>query len=96
MQAILHHPLSISEVIIAGLKRVADERIANIESNFNLDKEELIHNVRTAIKQFRALWRLIQPVISEEIYNRNNIALRDAGRRLSATRDIAVARSFIE
>ncbi|MEW6736488.1 MAG: CHAD domain-containing protein [Acidobacteriota bacterium] len=89
-------PISISEIIIAGFKMIADERIANIESYPNVDKEELTHKVRITIKQFRALLRLIRPIISAEIYDQNNINLRDAGRRLSAIRDIVIARNLIK
>jgi CHAD domain-containing protein len=95
MQAVRR--ISISEIIIIGLKRVADERINRIESLFNKDGEEaLTHEARVAIKQFRALWRLLRPVIPNEVYRQNNSDLRDAGRGLSIARDIVVARNSVE
>jgi CHAD domain-containing protein len=88
--------LSISGIIIGGIERIADQRIDRIETLNNSNKKEvLIHDIRTAIKQFRALWRLLRPVIPLEVYERNNTDLRSAGRRLSATRDLEASRSTV-
>jgi CHAD domain-containing protein len=54
------------------------------------DGGERIHTIRTSIKRARALLRLIRPEIGDEVFNRENDALRDIGHSLSGVRDAAV------
>jgi CHAD domain-containing protein len=46
-----------------------------------------LHEARKALKKARAALRLLRPALGEEVFGRENAALRDAGRRLSPLRD---------
>ena len=46
-----------------------------------------VHETRKSIKRLRALLRLVRPGLDSEAFERFNLALRDAGRVLSAARD---------
>jgi CHAD domain-containing protein len=54
------------------------------------NKAEGIHNSRKRYKQLRGVLRLIRFGLGEKIYDRENTALRDAGRPLSEVRDADV------
>jgi CHAD domain-containing protein len=87
--------LRADESVRAGLLRVADGLIQNALERIRRptsDSSEDVHSVRVTIKRLRALLRLIRPVISETTFDRENARLRNAARRLSATRDSDVAR----
>jgi CHAD domain-containing protein len=51
---------------------------------------EQIHNIRRDLKRSRAGLRLLRPIIGRRTYMRENEALRDAARPLSAARDAKV------
>jgi CHAD domain-containing protein len=51
---------------------------------------ELVHETRKAIKRMRALARLLRYELGEDEFKRVNDSLRDAGQRLSETRDADV------
>jgi CHAD domain-containing protein len=51
---------------------------------------ELVHETRKAIKRMRALARLLRYELGKDEFKRVNDSLRDAGRRLSETRDAEV------
>lgn len=50
-------------------------------------REELIHQVRTAIKRMRASWRLLRSVLPDSIFRLENSRLRKAARSLSDHRE---------
>jgi CHAD domain-containing protein len=52
--------------------------------------DESIHTARKCIKKARATLRLMRDAIPKEAYRRENVALRDAGRHVSAIRDAKV------
>jgi CHAD domain-containing protein len=54
------------------------------------NKAEGVHNARKRFKQLRGMLRLIRFGLGEKIYDRENAALRDAGRPLSVVRDADV------
>lgn len=54
------------------------------------EREETVHEVRKALKRVRALLRLLRPQLSRRDFERENVALRDCGRRLSGARDAEV------
>ena len=54
--------------------------------------EARVHAARKALKRARAALRLMRPALASEVYERENRALRDAGRCLSPLRD---ARSLV-
>jgi CHAD domain-containing protein len=55
-----------------------------------LARAELVHETRKAIKRMRALARLLRFELGDEEFKRVNDSLRDAGQRLSGTRDAQV------
>jgi CHAD domain-containing protein len=54
------------------------------------DLDGAVHETRKAFKRLRALVRVTRDALGDEAYRRENTIFRDAGRRLSATRDAAV------
>ncbi|HTD57712.1 MAG TPA: CHAD domain-containing protein, partial [Solirubrobacteraceae bacterium] len=53
-------------------------------------RADLVHETRKAIKRMRALARLLRYELGEEEFKRVNSSLREAGGRLSSTRDAEV------
>jgi CHAD domain-containing protein len=51
------------------------------------ERHKAIHEARKACKRLRGLLRLARPGLGDQVYRRENAALRDAARRLSALRD---------
>ena len=49
-----------------------------------------VHDTRKDFKRLRATVRLARAALGEETYRRENIAFRDAGRRLAGVRDASV------
>lgn len=72
----------------AGLRRIAldqlDRALASLDDRDG-DLHERVHDARKRCKKLRGLIRLVRPVFPD--YKAENIALRDAARRLSAFRD---------
>jgi CHAD domain-containing protein len=60
------------------------------------DPATAIHEARKHLKKTRALLRLVRPALGEAAYRRENAALRDAARRLSAVRDADVLVATVE
>jgi CHAD domain-containing protein len=90
--------LQADEPLKRGLLRVADnlvksavERIKNPTS----DRVEDLHFVRVTIKRLRAILGLIRPAIKKRAFDRENVRLRTAARRLSSARDADVARQTL-
>jgi CHAD domain-containing protein len=56
---------------------------------------EDLHFVRVTIKRLRAILGLIRPAIKKKAFDRENVRLRTAARRLSSARDADVARQTL-
>ena len=54
------------------------------------DVDDVVHDIRKRCKRVRALLRLVRANLGEDVYHRENAALRDAARMLSPVRDAAV------
>jgi CHAD domain-containing protein len=82
-----------NESAAAGIRRVArgeiEDSLELIEKK-DVDPEELVHELRKHFKKFRAVTRLVQDELGDEIYERDQGAVRDLGRRLSSARDASV------
>ncbi|HYH49749.1 MAG TPA: CHAD domain-containing protein, partial [Acidimicrobiia bacterium] len=64
------------------------EAILNaLSGDAGLGPDEATHDARKRTKKLRALLRLVRPVLDDDVYRRENRALRDAARELSAVRD---------
>ena len=55
-----------------------------------------VHAARKELKRARATLRLLRPAIRDQIYRRENAAVRDAARRLSGLRDAEVLSDALE
>src|SRR5512146_1173 len=62
-----------------------DKALADLRVQRPVDTR--VHSARKALKKARAALRLLRPNLVAGVYERENIALRDAGRRLSPLRD---------
>jgi CHAD domain-containing protein len=76
------------------LKRLTLEQIdvamALLEGRGDVPAERTIHETRKALKRARALVRLQRSALGPRRFERNNAALRKAGRRLATARDAEV------
>lgn len=89
------------ETLTAGLRRMALAQVdlalellgagaANGASRAGGPDEEAVHETRKALKRLRALLRVLRHELGERGVERENAALRDIARELSASRDAAV------
>jgi CYTH domain-containing protein/CHAD domain-containing protein len=79
----------------AGVRRVIASRLEKAAERLRepLDgdaRAEAIHGARKDLKKARAALRLVREEVGEETFERENHALRDAARMLSASRDAEV------
>jgi CYTH domain-containing protein/CHAD domain-containing protein len=79
----------------AGIRRVIASRLEKAAERLRepLDGDalaEAIHGARKDLKKARAALRLVREEVGEETFKRENHALRDAARMLSASRDAEV------
>jgi CYTH domain-containing protein/CHAD domain-containing protein len=79
----------------AGVRRVISSRLERAAERLRepLDGDalaEAIHGARKDLKKARAALRLVREEVGEETFKRENHALRDAARMLSASRDAEV------
>lgn len=59
------------------------------------DPDAAIHETRRCLKRVRADLRLVKSELTATTYDRNNVYLRNIGRRLAALRDVAVMRETV-
>jgi CHAD domain-containing protein len=58
--------------------------------------DKVVHDARKDLKRARATLRLLRPAVGEDIYARENAALRDAARPLSGVRDAKVVMDALD
>ncbi len=78
------------ETVAAGVARSAREQLDRARAELGdgrRDRHTAIHEARKSCKRLRGLLRLARSGLGERVYRRENAALRDAARRLSALRD---------
>ena len=77
-----------------GLRRCAreqlDDAIEQLSTGVHDDPVEAVHEARKSLKKARSLLRLSRGTLDPGERRRENAALRDAGRELSAARDAEV------
>ena len=79
------------ESIAHGIRRVANEQFRAAEGELRTFRSpELVHSARKRLKMLRAVLRLVRPALDDATFDRENLALRDSGRLLSAQRDADV------
>jgi CHAD domain-containing protein len=78
-----------------GVARIAaeelDSAIEQLRVRLDEDPVRAIHSARKSLKKERALLRLVREAVYPDVYRDENQVFRDAGRRLSGTRDAQVA-----
>jgi CHAD domain-containing protein len=73
-----------------GLERIAREQLDRAQGALDdpkVDRDEAIHEARKCGKRLRALLRLARAGIGDDVYRRENAAIRDAARDLAGLRD---------
>jgi CHAD domain-containing protein len=88
-----------NESASAGIRRVAREEIdeaIDLLEDQKADPAEAVHELRKQFKKIRAIVRLVRDELGDEVFQRENRALRDLGRRLSAARDAKVRVSALD
>jgi CHAD domain-containing protein len=72
-----------------GVRRIARHRISDALELLEKKKldDEAVHAARKELKRARATLRLLRDALGSSTYSRENIALRDVARPLSAARD---------
>jgi CHAD domain-containing protein len=82
------------ERVPGGVRRIAsgqlDMSIERLEGETDEDLGTAVHETRKSLKRLRATVRLARDVLGDEAYQRENVAFRDAGRRLGGARDSQV------
>jgi CHAD domain-containing protein len=74
-----------------AVRKTAEKQLKKIVQTLSgqagLNPDEATHDARKRTKKLRALLRLVRPALGDDVYRRENRALRDASRQLSAVRD---------
>lgn len=78
------------------MTKSSDPREGNQADSHPLDRAELVHEARKAIKRMRALARLLRHELGEQEFKRVNKSLRIAGCRLAGARDAEVLVATLE
>ena len=84
------------EPLSSGIRRVIREQLEMVLHYFadpECNRHTAVHEARRNFKKIRALLRMIRPLIGEELYRRENIRFRDAGRMLA---EIATVRHWLK
>lgn len=77
----------VRRVIVSRLEKAAERLREPLDGDA---LAEAIHGARKDLKKARAALRLVREEVGEDTFQRENRALRDAGRMLSASRDAEV------
>jgi CHAD domain-containing protein len=82
------------EPVPDGIERIAcgqlDLSIERLDDHTDEDLGTAVHEARKSFKRLRATVRLVRDELGDEVYRRENVAFRDAGRRFAGTRDSQV------
>jgi CHAD domain-containing protein len=86
--------LRCDEDVADGITRIAtgraDSAIEHLRGKSDLELAGAIHETRKDLKKLRSALRLVRDPLGDELYRRENIRFREAGRLLSGTRDAEV------
>jgi CHAD domain-containing protein len=82
------------EPVPEGIERIAcgqlDLSIERLDGHSDEDLGTAVHEARKSFKRLRATVRLARDELGDDVYRRESVAFRDAGRRLAGTRDSQV------
>jgi CHAD domain-containing protein len=86
--------LADGEGVPDGVRRIAggqlDVSIERLKGDTDEDLGTAVHEARKSLKRLRATVRLARDELGDEAYRHENVAYRDAGRRLGGARDSQV------
>jgi CHAD domain-containing protein len=78
----------------AGIRRVAegraDDALDQLHDGMKHNPGAAVHEARKDLKKLRSVLRLVRHDVGEDLYERENVRFRDAGRALSGARDAQV------
>lgn len=89
----MSYQLEPNETVPNGIKRIATEEVDSALAQLRDAPEgwdEAIHEARKSFKKIRAVLRLVRDEVGPDVYKKENVCYRDAGRLLSDVRDSAV------
>jgi CHAD domain-containing protein len=88
------------ESLPRGIRRIArgriDHALDELGGRTERDRDEAVHEARKDMKKLRAVLRLVRDELGDGLYPPENQRFRDAGRRLSSTRDAQVMLESLE
>jgi CHAD domain-containing protein len=89
------------ETVRQGARRIVRAQIGRILADLGggrrMGREKALHETRKGIKRLRALLRMLHGSMDRKVFDRENAALRETGRALSAARDAtALVEAFDE
>lgn len=87
---------SLREEIVRCAREQLDRAVAELTEGLKEDPAKAVHNARKAIKKERSVLRLARGAAPSRERRAANQALRNAGRRLSATRDAEAMVATVE
>jgi CHAD domain-containing protein len=77
-----------------GVRRIVQEQIdsaiAELRGQTDGSRDEEVHEARKRCKRLRALLRLVRDRLGVDLYRYENVAIRDAARRVAPVRDAHV------
>jgi len=86
--------LDARETLPQGIRRIVSEQldgaVEGLRTATGDERHRAVHDARKRLKKSRAVLRLVRDEVGSKTYKRENTALRDVGRSLSASRDAAV------
>jgi CHAD domain-containing protein len=86
--------LDARETLPQGIRRIVSEQldgaVEGVRTATGDERDRAVHDARKRLKKSRAVLRLVRDEVGSKTYKRENQALRDVGRSLSASRDAAV------
>src|ERR1700683_1806158 len=90
--------LAADEPVGKSIKQIVRKQMESAQALLRprLLRDEAVHEVRKHFKRIRAVLRLVRGELGEQIYHRENICFRDAGRPLTEIRDARVLLETLE
>jgi CHAD domain-containing protein len=84
------------DALRACAREQLDDALSLLGDERARDPAKAVHEARKDLKKARAVLRLARPALRSKAYRRENGALRDAGRLMSAARDADVLVTTME
>jgi CHAD domain-containing protein len=88
-----------NESAASGIRRIVREEIDDaleLVKKGPADPETAVHELRKHFKRVRAVVRLVRNELGDEVFEREDRALRELGRRLSSARDASIRATALD